>query len=52
MSRKNKKKVKLFDEYYEGHLYCFLNKVPLHKVVRTETKKYMVFLKNSKPLME
>jgi hypothetical protein len=51
MGKKDKKRVKLFDEYYEGHVYCVLNKVPLRKVVRTDTKKYMVVLKNNKALM-
>lgn len=51
MGRKNKKVVRLFDEYYEGHVYCVLNKLPLRKVVRTDKKKYMVILDNNKILM-
>jgi len=48
---KNKKVIKLFNEYYEGHVYCVLNKLPLHKVVKADNKKYMVMLKGSKVLM-
>lgn len=51
MGKKNKKVIKLFDEYYEGHVYCVLNKLPLTKVLRTSNKKYMVILKDNKTLM-
>jgi hypothetical protein len=51
MGKKSKKVIKLFDEYYEGHVYCVLNKLPLVKVTRTPSKKYMVILKGSKTLM-